>query len=82
MRHVKDCHVYSLTVTGIPAYPTTTAEARDAMAALAGDHQESIGEAAEATEQQGCGCEDPGSDAEVRYMASRLGAIRIVESEN
>ena len=82
VRHVKDCHVYSLTVTGIPAYPTTTAEARDAMAALAGDHPENIGEAAEATGQQGCAGEDPGSDAEARYMASRLGAIRIVESEN
>lgn len=82
VRHVKDCHVYSLTVTGIPAYPTTTAEARDAMAALAGDHPENMGEAAEAAEQQGCGGEDPGSDAEARYMASRLGAIRIVESEN
>ena len=54
---------------------------RDLGDAVAADAAAAFGEAAEAAEQQGCGGEDPGSGAEARYVASRLGAIRIVESE-
>lgn len=74
MRVVKKAHVYALTVTGIPAYPETTSEVRDRMAAArdAGGIIDGGG-----TEPRGGEGEERGSERPTYIVSSVLGAVEL-----
>lgn len=73
VRVVKRAHVYALTVTGVPAYPATTAEVRDRMKA-AGDAEANMGE--EGADPHGGEGEERGSEQPV-YLGTPFGAVKV-----
>ena len=73
VRVVKRAHVYALTVTGVPAYPATTAKVRDRMKA-AGDAEANMGE--EGADPHGGEGEERGSEQPV-YLGTPFGAVRV-----
>lgn len=77
VRVVKRAHVYALTVTGVPAYPATTAEVRDRMNA-AGDAEANMGE--EGTDPHGGEGEERGSEQPV-YLGTPFGAVKMMKGE-
>lgn len=79
-RVIKRAHVFALTITGIPAYPETSSEARDRFAAMRDASCDTGGTL------DGVEAEPHGGDAEAQqeetFVASPFGAIRIKDDDN
>lgn len=77
VRIVKRAHVYALTITGIPAYPATTAEVRSRMEAAAGDTP-AIMEEQQGTDAHGAEGEERSSEHPATYIGTRFGSMKLI----